>query len=659
MKQICALFFALSTLLLFTGFFRSRAIGQDAPAKPSRHNLPRILYATPRVVAYQLRRLTNRQLIQLPRNTADPKYVPVYEALLSRPGLDTEYRLEAIKALAALNKSSRVVELIAGMERLDQDDGGVLHQLALQLTTSSPQELQLQRSVLKQIANGDQRAMVRRIACAALVVAEGALDSIWESASLQEDRLIDLLGALPMIPAGKLRDAFYPKIESLIIREPEGKLRNAAIHGISHLPDHGRQAFMLLAEQIQDNRGRTAAVISLRRIDDSAWPREQIEPLLKNVVAFAQEIPVKQRDSGIFLEVKALGLDLVEKLPREQGQGIGKVLRSLTVPGFLIKTVTHQMLYDQTRIVVEAGKQVSVVLVNDDLMPHNLVIVTPGAHEEIGIAAEALAALPTARDRGYVPDSNKVLWATKLLLPGQTEKLSFTAPNRPGVYPYVCTYPGHWRRMYGAMYVVNDLESYHADPKAYLAQYPLQSLDELLKEERPHTPWTYEQLAPSLEQLSAGRSFDSAKKVFQIANCVACHRLNGEGNQLGPDLTKLDPKLRPREILGEILNPSKKINENFFTHTFVLETGKTITGLIVAETAESFQVTVDPLTRSPPVELKKTEIESRQKSTLSMMPRGLLDHLTREEILDLIAYVASHGDRKDRLFRAGHDHGSK
>jgi hypothetical protein len=106
MKQICALFFALSTLLLFTGFFRSRAIGQDVPAKLSQHNLPRILYSTPRVVAYQLRRLTNRQLIQLPRNTADPKYVPVYEALLSRPGLDTEYRLEAIKALAALSAAN-------------------------------------------------------------------------------------------------------------------------------------------------------------------------------------------------------------------------------------------------------------------------------------------------------------------------------------------------------------------------------------------------------------------------------------------------------------------------------------------------------------------------------------------------------------------------
>ena len=47
--------------------------------------------------------------------------------------------------------------------------------------------------------------------------------------------------------------------------------------------------------------------------------------------------------------------------------------------------------------------------------------------------------------------------------------LRFEAPTEPGVYPYVCTYPGHWRRMYGAMYVVDDLEGYLADPAAYLA----------------------------------------------------------------------------------------------------------------------------------------------------------------------------------------------
>ena len=82
--------------------------------------------------------------------------------------------------------------------------------------------------------------------------------------------------------------------------------------------------------------------------------------------------------------------------------------------------------------------------------------------------------------------------------------MRFTAPTKPGVYPYVCTYPGHWRRMYGALYVVDDLDEYLADPEAYLAKNPLPITDELLKFNRPRKEWKFEELAPR------GRSCDMA-----------------------------------------------------------------------------------------------------------------------------------------------------
>ena len=53
--------------------------------------------------------------------------------------------------------------------------------------------------------------------------------------------------------------------------------------------------------------------------------------------------------------------------------------------------------------------------------------------------------------------------ASRLLEPGQKQALSFDVPSTPGIYPYVCTYPGHWRRMFGAMYVVENLEEYAPD----------------------------------------------------------------------------------------------------------------------------------------------------------------------------------------------------
>ncbi|MEZ6147441.1 MAG: plastocyanin/azurin family copper-binding protein [Planctomycetaceae bacterium] len=90
---------------------------------------------------------------------------------------------------------------------------------------------------------------------------------------------------------------------------------------------------------------------------------------------------------------------------------------------------------------------------------HNFAIIAPGTLEEIGELAEETGRDPDAKDRHYVPRSDKVLLASRLLEPGQSQALTFQAPAEPGVYPYVCTYPGHWRRMHGALYIVEDLRT--------------------------------------------------------------------------------------------------------------------------------------------------------------------------------------------------------
>jgi hypothetical protein len=97
--------------------------------------------------------------------------------------------------------------------------------------------------------------------------------------------------------------------------------------------------------------------------------------------------------------------------------------------------------------------------------------------DEIGTLGEAAATQPGALERQYVPTSNKILLASRLLQPRDAQKLAFTAPAKPGVYPYVCTYPGHWRRMYGALYVVDDLDAYLENPEIYLASHPLEIKD--------------------------------------------------------------------------------------------------------------------------------------------------------------------------------------
>jgi len=119
-----------------------------------------------------------------------------------------------------------------------------------------------------------------------------------------------------------------------------------------------------------------------------------------------------------------------------------------------IKTVKNELKYDITEFVVQAGKPVELVLDNIDFMQHNLVIVQKGAKEKVGTAADKMIMDPNAAEQNYVPKMSEVLFATALVDPEQKVTLRFTAPTEPGEYPFICTFPGHWRIMQGVMKVV-------------------------------------------------------------------------------------------------------------------------------------------------------------------------------------------------------------
>lgn len=119
-----------------------------------------------------------------------------------------------------------------------------------------------------------------------------------------------------------------------------------------------------------------------------------------------------------------------------------------------LKVKKNEMKYDRKVFSVEAGKPVEIIFENPDFMQHNLVITQPGALEKVGRAADKLAEHPKGVEMGYVPDMPEVLFATRLVDPQHKVKLRFIAPKKPGDYPFVCTFPGHWSIMNGVMKVV-------------------------------------------------------------------------------------------------------------------------------------------------------------------------------------------------------------
>ena len=107
--------------------------------------------------------------------------------------------------------------------------------------------------------------------------------------------------------------------------------------------------------------------------------------------------------------------------------------------------------FDRARFEVSPGMTVAVRLVNDDEMAHNIIFTQPGSRMAVVNAAMLLGADGPAK--GYVPESDDVIAASRLLNPDESDTIEFTAPETPGIYPYVCTFPGHGMLMYGAMYV--------------------------------------------------------------------------------------------------------------------------------------------------------------------------------------------------------------
>lgn len=576
---------------------------------------------------YLLNRLSDKELIAAPRSEF------VYVALLQRHGLDRKYRVEALEGLARLRNTDLLSELLRAIGELDKkgvEAEPVARDLAALLLQNPPELLAARRAELERLATDSQLAVSRQFGYAAMVTADRSADTSWSQVESDPTKLADWLYAVPLLRETRLRAALHSKIEPLLHKPEPVEVRRAAIAAIAAVPGREAEAFNLLAGLAQAGIERAAAVASLQRLPRKAWPKEAVEPLLESLVAHLHEVPVEQRTTPDALSAFQFATDLAALLPPDKSQAVHKKLRGLGVSVFVVRAVPEQMLYDKTLLVVEPGKPVEIVLINEDAMPHNLVVVLPGAVEEIGLAAEKLPAEPDAHGRLYVPASPKVLHATRLVEAGQQAKLSFTAPSEPGDYQYVCTFPGHWRRMVGTLAVVPDVEAYLARRAA--------------TPEPTITEWKVEDLASDLDKVAAGRNLAAGRELFIHLACAQCHKFGQEGYHYGPDLTEVFARHRHdrAEVLRQILEPSTRIDERYRNVEFELQDGETVTGMIVKEDADSVTVhsgASDALLQTLP----KAAIKARQPQASSAMPIGLLNTLSKEQILDLLAYLESGG----------------
>ncbi len=601
-------------------------MAQDAPSTPAAPGF--FLPANPVAAAYVLGRLSNKELIAAPRGEF------VYTALLERAGLERKYRLEALEGLAKLRHSTGLAQLLAGLTDLDkkgETGTNVVRELGGLLLQAKPEELAAQRPVLETLATEAQLPLTRELADAGLLTAGLPIDQLWQRAAARPEQLADLVRAIPWLRPPAQRAPFYPRLEPLLRQPDPAELRQAAMLTLVTIPGHDTATFAALAALAQAGAERATAINALERIPKSSWPTNNLAPLLASLVQYLQQLPPSARTETDGLEAFQCANDLAARLPLDQARAATRTLRALGVRVEVLHTVYEQMRYDRQLLVAEAGQPLVVILENDDAMPHNLTIVTPGALEEIGTTAEKMAPEPDAQGRLYVPASPKVLAATRMLDPGQTAKLSLEAPAQPGDYQYLCTYPGHSRRMTGTLAVVKDVE-------AYLASQATNAQPKL-------TEWTLAALAPDLAKVGYGRDLEDGRTLFTKLGCAQCHRINGLGNLYGPDLTEVFTRWNHdhAQLLDQILEPSKVIADRYRNYEFELKNGDSLTGMILKEDADTLTIQTGPADNLIQT-VKKSDLAERQPQKSSVMPLGLLNLLDKNQIFDLLAFLEAGGN---------------
>jgi putative heme-binding domain-containing protein len=152
-------------------------------------------------------------------------------------------------------------------------------------------------------------------------------------------------------------------------------------------------------------------------------------------------------------------------------------------------------------------------------------------------------------------------------------------------------------------------------------------------------------LEPLLSQTQRGRNYNQGKDAYEVAQCLQCHKFGNDGGAVGPDLTAVSSRFKPRDILESIVEPSRVISEQFQNTVIETRDGDTLDGRIVEEDANRVVLQANPLLPEKQT-IKKSDIKDRRASKLSPMPEGLINVLSKDEVLDLLAYIES-GGRKD------------
>ena len=240
------------------------------------------------------------------------------------------------------------------------------------------------------------------------------------------------------------------------------------------------------------------------------------------------------------------------------------------------------------------------------------------------------------------------------------EKTAWTAADRKGYYEWF----GRARDWAGGASFRKFLTNIENESLAHLTENEKLVLETLgirkpyvppplPKPQGPGRQWTIDAvLAATTEGLAPGtRNFENGKRAFAAARCIVCHRYGEEGGATGPDLTQAGGRFQVKDLVEAIVEPSKVVSDQYKASIVPTADGRVVSGRIVSETPEKIVIVTDPEDATKFAEIKREDIEEILPAAESLMPKGLLDQLNEEEVLDLLAYTLARGKPQDPRFK--------
>jgi quinoprotein glucose dehydrogenase len=137
----------------------------------------------------------------------------------------------------------------------------------------------------------------------------------------------------------------------------------------------------------------------------------------------------------------------------------------------------------------------------------------------------------------------------------------------------------------------------------------------------------------------AGGDAEAGRRIFfhkAEVSCLRCHKVKGEGGEVGPDLAGIGTRQKREYILESIVDPNKEIAKGYETVLVELKSGQIVVGVLREETATELRLLT---AEGKPVTVAKSQVEERTRGK-SVMPEDVVKHLSRRELRDLVEFLA-------------------